>query len=414
MNRISRWAVVAMAAAAAACGGGDGGGGGPVDPGPKPIILTMVSGNGQGGVPGELLTQPLVVRATRDGLPMPNVSIDFQATGGTVNLSVATTGGTGEAEVQWRLPADPAAVAGARVNARLTAEPASQPVAFSARTLRQDEMDLVVAPGGIPVKLVVYDRGAYSPTLFARRDFTDSTHVFFGNPQLWEDVVAFTPGRAPLLLPGAWTPGRDTVRLQFLQEIIRIPLTIWVVQPPFDSTRILVQRHLDGVAASWEAQAGIGLRNVRIVDATGFPGAAEYQGALPSLGCSVGIKTLGWDTGRLNAYYTGQPTQGSAAHCGGGWMEIFPLAWERMGYTLAHEIGHAFLGGHHETLPNNVMHFQGNGATFTPGQMFRAHYWEGSALNTMFNAYLPDQRRACAASPAAADQLCLPTNFVLD
>jgi hypothetical protein len=416
MIRLSRWAVVAAAATAAACGGGDGGGG-PVDPGPtpqpKPIILEMVSGNAQGGLPGEILTHPLVVRATRDGQPLPNVSIDFTATGGTVNLSVATTGGTGQAEVHWRLPADPAAVAGARVNARLTAAPAGQPVAFAARTLRQDEMDLVIAEGGVPVKMVVYDRGAFNPAQWVTRSFTDSAHVFFGRAELWDDLVAFTPGRAPLLLPAGWTPGRDTVRLRFSEQVIRLPITIWVMQPPFDSTVILVQRHLQGVADTWEAQAGIGLRDVRIVDATGFPGAVEFQDSFPR-GCNAGIKSLGFDLGRLNAYYVGQPPLGSAAHCGTAWMEVYSLAWERMPYTLAHEIGHTFLGNHHETVPNNVMHFRGDGATFTQGQMFRAHYSELSLLNTMFNAYPAVQQRACSQVAATPDPLCLPTDFVVD
>jgi hypothetical protein len=414
MIRISPWAALALVAAAAACDGG-GGGGGPVDPEPqpKPIVLSIVSGDAQAGALDEALTSPLVVRATRDGQPLPNVSVTFEASVGVLSLPIVTTGGTGEAEVRWRLPADPAAMAGARVTAALQASPTTQ-VSFTARAMRPDEMDLVIGPGGLPVKLVAYDRGAFSPLEFTRRSFTDSTHVFFGNPSARDEIVAFTPGRAPTVLAGAWTPGRDTVRLQFSPEVIRIPLTVWVVQPPFDSTVILVRRHLQGVADTWEAQAAIGLRDVRIVDATGFAGAEFYQDSTDQ-SCHAGIKTtIGWDDGRLNAYYTGQPPIGSAVHCGNGWMEIFPLAWERMPYTLAHEIGHSFMGNHHETVPNNVMHFQGNGATFTPGQMFRAHYWEGSSLNTMFNAHPPAERRACAQFPDNPQQFCLPTNFVID
>jgi hypothetical protein len=416
MIRISRWAALALAAAAAACdGGGGGGGGGPVqpEPQPKPILLSIVSGNAQGGAVDEVLGSPLVVRATQDGQPVPNLSVDFQANAGSVNLAVVTTGGTGEAAVQWRLPADTAAMNGARVVARLTATPATQ-VSFEARLLRPDEMDLVIGPSGVPVKLAVYDRANYIPGQVSLKSFTDSTHVFFGNPAVRDEIVAFTPGRAPALIPSAWTPGRDTVRVQFAQEVIRIPLTIWVVEPPFDSTVVLAQRHLQFVAESWEAQAGIGLRDVRIVDATGFPGAGDFQGTVQQP-CANAIQTqVGWDAGRMNAYYTGQPPIGSAVYCGGGWMEIFPLSWQRWPTTLAHEIGHGMLGGHHETVPNNVMHFRGEGATFSAGQMFRAHYWNQSILNTMFNGHPAEQRVACAPLPDNGNQQCLPTSFVID
>ena len=99
---------------------------------------------------------------------------------------------------------------------------------------------------------------------------------------------------------------------------------------------------------------------------------------------------------------------------GDGAMLIFPLAWERAPYTLAHEIGHGFLGGHHETLPDNVMHFQAAGTRFSAGQMFRAHYSETSILNTMFNVHPPALRRPCATSPTSGTPVCPPTSFVLD
>lgn len=414
MIPISRWAVVALCAAAAACDGG-GGGGDPVDPDPqpKPIVLSIASGDAQAGAPDEPLGNPLVVRATRDGQPVPNLSIEFETNAGSVNLAVVTTGGTGEAGVHWRLPADPAAMNGARVVARLAGTPATQ-VSFTARIMRPDEMDLVIGPSGVPVKLVVYDHATYSAEQISRKSFTDSLHVYFGNPAARDEIVAFTPGRAPTMIPGAWTPGRDTVRIQFAQEVIRIPLTIWVVEPPFDSTMILVQRHLQFVAESWESQAGIGLRDVRIVDATGFPGARDFQGTLQQA-CATPIQTLvGWDAGRMNAYYTGQPPIGSAVYCGGGWMEIFPLSWQRWPTTLAHEIGHGMLGNHHETVPDNVMHFRGEGTTFTAGQMYRAHYWNQSVLNTMFNGHPVEQRVACAPLPNTGNQQCLPTSFVID
>jgi hypothetical protein len=405
-----RWSILVLATAAAACGG-DGGGTGP-EPQPSPIVLQVVSGNGQPGLPGEELFQPLVVRATRDGQPVPNVLVTFAPTEGTVHESSRPTNPQGEAGVLWTLPADESRIAAARVRAKLAA---GDSVEFSARLVGPGDMDLVIAEGGMPVKMLAYDAGAFTATGFTRYDFADSVRVRFRDPAARDEIAAFTPGRAPLLLAPAWTAGRDTVRLQFATEVIRIPMTIWVVQPPFDSTAKLVQRHLDGVAATWEAQAGIGLRDVRIVDATGFPGAAQFQNTLPSLSCDPTIYTvIGRDAGRLNAYYVGQPPLGSAAYCGDGAMLIFPLAWERAGFTLAHEIGHGFLGGHHETIADNVMHFQGAGSRFSPGQMFRAHYSATSILNTMFNAHPAALRRPCVETPGSIAPVCPPTSFVLD
>jgi hypothetical protein len=408
----SRYAVLVLAAVAAACGGGDGGT--QPEPQPSPVVLQVVSGDGQPGMPNEALWEPLVVRATRDGQPVQNLLISFSATDGQVNIPTATTDAAGEARVRWVLPASEAAIAAARVRARLAAAQGADSVSFAARVPGRSDMDLVVVVGGGPVKMLVYDAGGFLADRHLRVDFADSVRLW-AQPEVHDEIAAFAPGRAPLLLAPGWNRGREPVRLHFATEVIRIPLTIWVVQPPFDSTARLVQRHLQAVRDSWEAQAGIGLGDVRIVDATGFPNVGRYQNTLPAVTCEPAMYVdVGRDAGRLNAYYVGQPPQGSAAYCGEGNMMIFPLAWERAAYTLAHEIGHGFLGGWHETIPNNVMHFQGNGATFSAGQMFRAHYSANSILNTMFNAHPVSMRRTCSTSPTSASPGCPPTDFVLD
>jgi hypothetical protein len=413
MIHISRSCALALTATMmTACGDGGGGGTGP-EPQPSPIVLQVLHGNGQIGLPGNELFLPLMVRATRDGQPVRNVGVTFTATDGVVSHTSQETSFEGEAGVYWRLPMDESRVADARVSAKLSGVPGADSVVFSARVPRNDEMDLVVADAGGPVKLLIYDRGAFTLAGHERRDFTDSLRVF-RSPTHPEDFVAFTPGRAPLLVSPTWTAGRDTLRLQFATEVIRMPITIWVVQPPFDSTAKLVQRHLKGVEDSWEAQAGIGLRDVRIVDATGFPDAKRFQDSLPGVPCNDLPGAIGVDAGRLNAYYVGQPVLGSAAHCGGANMLVFPLAWERSPFILAHEIGHGFLGGHHETIPDNVMHFRGDGSRFSPGQMFRAHYSAASILNSIFNAHPQSVRRSCDSNPVSGTPLCPPTNFVLD
>jgi hypothetical protein len=411
-HRSRSYALVLTTVLLAACDGG-GGGTETEPPPPPPIVLQIVSGDGQVGLPGNELMLPLVVRTTRGGQPVANVGLTFAATDGSVNFNSQTTDANGEAGVFWSLPTDESRVTGARVSAKLSSGTGTDSVTFTARTPRIDEMDLVVADAGLPVKMLIYDRGAFTLAGHARRDFTDSVRVF-RSPLKPEDFVAFTPGRAPLLVSPTWTAGRDTLRLQFATEVIRMPITIWVVQPPFDSTAKLVQRHLKGVVDSWEAQAGIGLRDVRIVDATAFPNAKQFQDSIPTQPCDDLPGAIGVDAGRLNAYYVGQPPLGSAAHCGGANMAVFTLAWERSPFILAHEIGHGFLGGHHETIPDNVMHFRGDGTRFSAGQIFRAHYSATSILNTIFNAHPQAERRTCTSSPISGTPLCPPTDFVLD
>ena len=274
--------------------------------------------------------------------------------------------------------------------------------------------DVVLADPGVPVELIAYTSGDFQAAQVVRRSFTGALPVAFDPPGAYDELVAFTPGRAPLLVPVAWTAGADTVRLRFAAEPIRLPITIWVVQPPFDETARLVERHVEGMRDTWEAQGGIGLGDVRIVDATGDPDAAPFQGdgITPCNPAIVGA--IGYEARRLNAYYVGQPAIGAAAYCGDGLVQVFPIAADRPDVVLAHEIGHGLLGGHHETLPDNVMHFRGEGSTFSAGQLFRAHYSDASILNTIFGAYPPRLRRSCDTNPASLRPGCPPTTFVLD
>jgi hypothetical protein len=409
LRRNARSATLSLAFAFVACVGG-------LVPGAdqSPLRFDVLQGGAQVGTPGEYLDEPLVLRVTRDGQAVPGLAVQLRATAGMLDAVTVLTNAVGIGQTRWRMPTDAAALLGARVVARTVDASHPDSAVFTARGPRADEMDLVVAEPGLPVRLLVYERDAFAAGRYQRADFTDSTRLYTAPNMARNEIVAFAPGLAPLVVPIAWTGRPDTVRLRFSREVIRVPLTIWVVQPPFDSTSKLAQTHLAGVRDSWEAQAGIGLRDVRIVDATGFALSRRFQGqTVPS--CDPAIRTdVGTDAGRLNAYYTGQAPIGSAAHCGEGWMQIFPLAWERSRFVLAHEIGHSFLGSHHETIPDNIMHFRGDGTTFSPGQMFRAHYWAGSSLNTIFDAYPTSMRRLCSLAPVTANPGCPPTSFVLD
>lgn len=294
----------------------------------------------------------------------------------------------------------------------------AEAVAPTARRPGSGEMDLLTAPAGVPVRMLMYDAGAFTPDQAVTHRFTDSLQVPVSHAKVYE-IAAFAPGHAPLLVLPAWTAGRDTVPLEFRSTVIRLPLTVWVVQPPFDSTAKLVDLHLAKFAETWEAQGFIGLGDVRIVDATGFPQAGRFMGTGLQY-CNEEEKTaIGWDEGRINAYYVGQTVfreiMAAGSYCGPGWVEVPPLAWQRPPFTtLAHEIGHGLLGGWHEASADNLMSPRGTGVELSEGQLFRAHFSDNSILNTMFGAYPVALRRPCSREPRTATPRCPPTDFVID
>ncbi len=72
----------------------------------RPAALTVVDGNNQTGSGGQLLADPLIVRAVdSDSRPVAQVRVDFVATagGGTTDPASATTDADGRASSRWTL-----------------------------------------------------------------------------------------------------------------------------------------------------------------------------------------------------------------------------------------------------------------------------------------------------------------------
>ena len=423
MIATSRWAVLALLVAGAACEGSSSVGSttSPTNAtGTGSLVqVELVSGTGQAGLPGVRLPGLLVVRATRSGRPAEEEEIRFAPSAGDLDRDVVITGSDGLATVQWTLPPENTFTA-ASVTAWATSRGRQDAVVFTARRASMADLDLVRMEGSGRLNVMVYDARKFTLEQLVRSSGADSAHLpNFASTELWDELVAFTPGRAPVLVTPTWTPRRDTVTVRF-PGVVRLPMTIWVVKAPFDSTYQLVQRHIEGVRLSLEANAGVGLGDVRIVDATGFPAAADYQADI--IACELAsYNPIGRDEGRLNAYYLGNATTKgivpSAAYCENGMMEIYPLAWDRWPTVLAHEIGHGMLGGYHETVPDNLMHFRGNGYGLTQGQLYRAHFSESSILNSsMFQVYPQAQQRRCDSPHPNRNPPdgCPPRDFVLE
>ena len=74
------------------------------DPG-NPAGIAVVSGNGQSASVGTALPVPLVVRVVDPyGNAVPDVTVTFAGTGGSLSAQAATTSATGEAQAVWTLP----------------------------------------------------------------------------------------------------------------------------------------------------------------------------------------------------------------------------------------------------------------------------------------------------------------------
>lgn len=388
MSGAKRWAVLILLAAAAAC---DGGGTGPeVD---DRLRMQIAMGDAQQGLPGETLPLPLTVRVTRaDGTPAPGVTVRFTAASGSLQVVAPTTTAEGEAFAWWTLGAG-----GGELAVRAEAD-GVQAVRFTAAPLPADRTDIVYTRHESQVTVLAYDAFAESGALRGfRATFRDSLPLRpFTPPGEYNEVFAFSPGYVPVVKRVSWTQVRDSVPLYFPGPVT-VPLTIWIVATPFDVLAERSRALVDSATAVWR-RGGVEFQ-ARIVDATGFPEAAAFQGDVNP--CTSRLPDrIGADPGRINVYYVGGvyfqefEIRGQGVHCG---QEVIGLAANntRSPWLLGHEIGHAF-GLGHET-EGNLMHGMGRGRHVTAGQIFRAHFDRNSSLSRLLALYGRDEARECGA-----------------
>lgn len=409
MSRSYRWAVPLLAAAAACDGGGGGGGTGPDLN--APALMQITTGDAQQGLPGETLPVPLTVRVTRaDGTPAAGVPVRFTPGAGAVEVVTPATTEDGLAFAWYRMPDTPSGELAVRAEATGLA-----PVTFRAARLPNEQTDLVFTRDGGPVHLLAYNafvQGAYTEAFRAR--FADSLVIRpFDDPRAYNEVVGFAAGRPPAVARVSWSVRRDSVQLVF-PPAVTVPVTIWVVKAPFETLGPQSRLLVDSATAVW-SRGGIAF-DARIVDATGFANAGEFQG-VDVEPCESRLPTLiGWDAGRINVYYVGgiyhpaSGIRGQGVYCGG---ERIVLAANntRSPWLLGHEIGHAFGLGHEQE--GNLMDPLGRGRHVTFGQIFRAHYDRQSSLVQLLLPYGRDQVRDCLITWATWQPTarCLPTTY---
>ncbi len=213
-----------------------------------------------------------------------------------------------------------------------------------------------------------------------------------------DEVVAFTRGRPPEILPNApWTEGTDTVDVTF-RAPIRISVTAWIVRDPFAALQDRATSQSITTTAVWfEERVGVEFDEFEIVDATRDPDAARIQRTTMCNQRTLAETGIGKRAGRINIYYVelvdGGRDQGYS--CG----DMIFMAEASGHELLVHEIGHSFGLGHVDNLAGfstrNVMHSASSVRRyFTEGQLFRAHFDTFTALSLVYGN-LPLGIRPC-------------------
>lgn len=405
-RRAHRWGVLILTTLAAACDAG-GGTGPDVN---APVSLQITLGDAQQGLPGETLPIPLTVKVTRaDGSPAVGVPVRFTAASGSLEVVMATTTDKGVAFAWWTLPES-----GGGALEVLAEAAGLNPVRFTAGPLPPDQTELLYTREPEAVNLLLYDaftQGGYAEGFRAR--FADSLPVRpFHTPAMYNEVFAFSPGKAPQVSRVAWSSRRDSVQVGFPLNAV-VPVTIWIVKAPFEPLAAQSRLLVDSATSVW-SRGGIGFE-ARIVDATGHAAAGDFQGDVEP--CAAGLPNrIGADPGRLNVYYVGGiyfpqfEVRGQGVYCGD---DVIALAANntRSPWLLGHEIGHAFGLGHE--VEGNLMHGMGLGRHVTAGQIFRAHFDRASTITRLLQIHAREQVRDCYITWDTWQRLarCPPTTF---
>lgn len=377
------------------------------------FTLERVGGEGQHGLAGEFLRDPLSVRVIQGGRVAAGVTVRFSTSTGVPSPETVRSDSDGYARTQWQTgPGDRGPV---RLVATAHRSDDTASSTFTAYAVDPALADILIARGRAPgtsATVIAYDdQGYLNATLISFGPEQVSHRVVpFEPAEDWDAIVGFAEGHPPALRRGiAWSAEADTVDLEFGPPIV-IPIAIWVLVPPFGGVAAAARLHVSQASALW---GKFGLRfavgDQDVIDATDHPDAQKFDAPMPPCAGSL-TTTIGTIPGRLNLYYVGDIIGANGYACGG---YITMTASRSRGDLVAHELGHEFGLGHAES-PENVM-YRIAGSQLTEGQAFLAHFHSGSVINTLFQSHPAGQTRDChAAIPGPGIQLrslCLPVEF---
>ncbi len=219
------------------------------------------------------------------------------------------------------------------------------------------------------------------------------------------EVIAYAINHPVKLHQNAsWTnSNNDNVEVA-MQNIIRIPVKVWIVRGPFNTQSQIALDAFATTEAIWEDERmGLEFSAFTIEDATGNSSASSYH----DFTCVDRINMendIGKTADMINIYYVnrvdGGTGRGQACNIGSDFVAMGSSTGDEL---LSHEIGHDFALIHSNGLANydqtNVMHYASNTRAFlTEGQTFRAHLNSNSALNSVYAARPGQPTRNCPLS----------------
>jgi len=356
---------------------------------PRATTVEVVSGAAQLSLAGTPLPDPVVIRVRdQDGLPIAAIPVSVRPSGnGRVALGRANTDFDGTAGAVWTL--------GDQVGEqtlRFDVPGIAEPLVMSAEGALLDAVDVLrvdALPGG-SVGLLASGRTHYGDVMDYDVLVTETEGAFgdfrAGAPR--SELAVLTRFGAPRLVPNPWTDGIDEVEVE-VSTPIEVPLTIRVLQAPFEATLETVEAELEYAREVYESEGlGVVFTDVEIVDATGIEDTDELKDFLCSERTAL-ESAVGHDDDRLNVYYLttvdGSTSRGQSCIIGGNFVAMASFAGDDL---LSHEVGHMLglfhVDGQSGFSQTNVMHSASNTRRFlTEGQIFRAHWNTNSSMATL-------------------------------
>jgi hypothetical protein len=258
---------------------------------------------------------------------------------------------------------------------------------------------------------LVDDRSYVLPSMEGRTAFNVGR---LESAQDTNEVIAFATDRAPTWANTPWSRVNDTFYVT-LSDIVRVPITIWIVVPLADAqAQRAADAAIDAATIFRGERVGLDFSEIDIRDETRNPNAPTHL----ALNCTNPndfpplAQTIGFTDARINVYWIdtvdGQTTRG----CSDGNAPRVAVGQATDGGLFAHEIGHQ-LALEHVSPPDfdqtNVMHNASNTRQFvTEGQSFRVHFHQSSALRTVYGLRSGHPSRSCSA--ATTTRQCVANN----
>jgi len=215
------------------------------------------------------------------------------------------------------------------------------------------------------------------------------------------ELIAFSNLRpVAVKTPINWTDNDDAITMNFSNKIL-LPVTVWIVQGPFNTARTNAINMCITTSSIWDTERmGAAFSLFEIIDATSNANANNFL----DFDCSMknSIETyIGKTAGRINIYVVrtvdGGAGRGQACQIGSDFVAISSTAGREL---LSHELGHDFslqhVDGQASFDQTNIMHSASNSRQFiTEGQLVRAHLRNNSALNFLYNSRAGQPNRDC-------------------